>query len=152
MPTFDRTGEIHYLNETGKILRNRAGVEIRPGEDFWATGYEPNDLGLTILEDNTSDIILKIEELTLDATQVEVEIPVPTIHAFLVEVLVYQSEETGTVLVRFNKESNQAMPVDASIIYNEYVDTRKARSLFISGTGKAKIIFKDVLNTTGEDY
>jgi hypothetical protein len=138
--------KILYRNETGKVLRRRGGEEVRPHEEFWADEYEPTDLGLTVAEDNTQTVVMDTIERVLDDTPYKIDIPRPNYHPYLTEVLVRQMTSGQTLNLGFNKPSDETAALDELMAYNEYVDTRKAYCLYLSGSGTAKVIFKEVLH------
>jgi hypothetical protein len=135
-----------YRNETGKVLRRRGGEEVRPHEEFWADEYEPTDLGLTVVEDKTQTVVMDTIEHDLDFEPYRIDIPRPNLHPYLTEVLVRQMTSGETLNLGFNKPSDETAALDALMVYNEQVDTRKAYCLYLSGTGTARVIFKEVLH------
>jgi len=139
--------QIHYRNDTGLILRGRGGREIRPLESFWTPDYEDPALELTILEDNTPPIVRASSEVSVTATPQQVLIPSPQRAAALIEITVQAVTDGARIEVGFNREADPTAPVDAITRYCERVDTRRAYCLWLSGTGTARVIFKEVLNT-----
>jgi hypothetical protein len=138
------TQEIHYVNNSGATLRRRGGEEIRPLAGFWTSEYEPGDGGFTVLEDNTLPVVRGSLELAVTATPQQVLIPGPRNSLFM-EVTVQAVTDGGRVEVGFNRETDPTAPVDGVTRYCETVDTRKAYCLWLSGTGTARVIFKELL-------
>jgi hypothetical protein len=139
-------GLIHYRNDTGAIVRGRNGAEIRPGADFWTSEYEPSEYELTILEDNMPPVIPAVSmDVGLTGTPHEILVPSPKHHPHLMEVCVQIISDGAECLLRFNKNNAPSAPVDGFTTYAERVDTRLVRSLFVSGSGVARVIFKEVI-------
>ena len=137
--------KIHYRNDTGKVLRDRGGREIRPLDDFWSDEYEPAELGLTILEDLTAPIVSS-EEIPVSSTPIQIDIPTPTLHPYLIETTVQAVSSGARIEVGFNRATDDTGPVDSLTQYCERIDTRRAYCLWLSGSGTARVIFKEVLN------
>ena len=138
--------QIHYRNDTGQILRGRGGGEIRPLADFWTPDYEDPALGLTILEDNTPPVVRNESgNITLTSTPQKVDIPSPLRDPSIMEVTV-QAEDGARIELGFNRESDPTAPVDSITKYCERVDTKLADCLWLSGSGVARVIFKEVLS------
>jgi hypothetical protein len=136
---------ILYRNETGRVVRRRDGGEVRPLDEFWTDEYEPDSLGLTIVEDRTSSVVMDTIEHTLDSTPYKISIPRPNLHPYLTEILVRQLESGEILDLGFNKATDETASIDEAMAYNERVDTRKAHCLYLSGSGTARVIFKEVL-------
>jgi hypothetical protein len=140
------TGKIHYRNDTGKILRRRGGEEIRPLADFWTVEYEPTNLGLTILEDNTSPIVPIVgADIVTSGTPQQILLPPPTLHPYYIEVTVQAASDGASIDLGFNKESDPTSKIDALTSFHQVVDTRKVFCLWLSGSGLARVVFKEVL-------
>jgi len=133
---------IHYRNDTGRILKGRRGGEIRPFADFWTPDYEDPELGLTILEDNTPPVIRQSLEIAVTSTPQQVLIPWPR-ESDLMEVTVQAVSDASRIEVGFNREADPTGTVDAITRYCERVNTRRAYCLWLSGTGAARVIFKE---------
>ena len=139
-------GKIHYINNTGKILRRRGGEEIRPLADFWANEYEPSNLGLTILEDNTYPIVPIVgAELVTSGTPQQLLVPPPTLHPYCIEVTVQAASNGATINLGFNKQTDSTSKIDALTSFCQVIDTRRVFCLWLSGSGLARIIFKEVM-------
>lgn len=137
--------KVQYKNESGKVLRRRGGEEIRPGDSFWSSYYEPSDLELTIVEDHMPSVVRDSQEITVSSAAQEVAIPGP-LRSVYMEVTVQAVSDGARIEVGFNRASDPTAPVDTFTRYNERVDTRWAHSLWLSGSGTARVIFKEVLS------
>lgn len=136
--------QVLYKNETGFAKRRRGGEEVRPGESFQSTHYEPADAGFTIIEDNLPPVVRSSEEVAATSTPQKVDIPGPLRSVFM-EVTVQAVSDGARIEVGFNRPDDPTAPVDTFTKYNERVDTRRAWCLYLSGSGTARVIFKEVL-------
>ena len=134
---------IHYVNDTGRVLRRRGGEEIRPFADFWTHEYEASDSGFTILEDNTPSVVQSLE-IAVSGTPTQVLIPGPK-NSCYVETTVQAKTDGSAIELGFNRSGDPTAPVDAITRYCETIDTRRAYCLWLSGAGVARVIFKEVL-------
>ncbi|MDR2528685.1 MAG: hypothetical protein LBD04_06680 [Synergistaceae bacterium] len=134
---------IHYINETGRILRRRGGFEVRPLADFWTRDYEASDSGFTLLEDNTPSVAQSFE-IAVTGAPTRVLIPEPKNSRYM-EVTVQAKTDGSAIELGFNRASDPTAPVDAITLYRETVDTRRAYCLWLSGAGVARVIFKELL-------
>lgn len=135
--------QIHYVNDTGRVLRRRSGEEIRPYAGFWTHEYETPDSGFTILEDNTPPVVQSLE-IAVSGTPTQVLIPGPKNSCYM-EVTVQAKTDGSALELGFNRPGDPTAPVDAITRYCETVDTRRAYCLWLSGAGVARVIFKEVL-------
>jgi hypothetical protein len=140
------SGKIRYRNETGVVVTRRGGETVRPLGEFWTPDYEPPEIGLTIVEDFTPPIVRDTVEQTLTGTPVRVDIPSPRLHPYLIEALVRSASEGTTINLGFNRVGDETATIDDDVAYNECVDTRRVYCLWLSGTGTARVIFKEVLH------
>jgi hypothetical protein len=140
------TGKIHYANKTGKILRRRGGEEIRPLADFWTTEYEPTNLGLTILEDNTAPVVPIVgADIVASGAPQQVLLPPPMLHPYYLEVTVQAASDGAAIKLGFNRSSDPTSQIDALTSFCQVIDTRKVFCLWLSGSGLARVIFKEVI-------
>jgi hypothetical protein len=141
------TGKIHYKNETGYVLRRRGGEEVRPLNDFWTSEYERSDSGFTILEDLTEPVIpVTGQEIALTSEPQEIPLPTPKRDPYSLEVVVHVLNSESSAVMSFNRPGDPTAPVDIYTNYCERIDTRRVRALWLSGTGSARVIFKEVLS------
>ena len=138
---------VHYKNETDNVLIGRKGRVIRPLDDFWTLDYEDPALGLTMLEDNTPSVV-RDESCEIVVTEMlqQVHIPFPKRDPFSIEVTVQAVTSGARIDLRFNRQDDKTAPVDQYTSYCERVDTRRVYCLWLSGTGTARVIFKEVLS------
>lgn len=136
--------QVHYKNNTGNILQRRSGEEIRPGAEFLSHEYESSDLRLTILEDTLPSIVRDSQSVSVTTTPQKIDIPGPARSVYM-EVTIQAVSDGARIEVGFNRPDDPTAPVDAFTRYNERVDTRLAHCLWLSGSGTARVIFKEVL-------